>query len=182
MTKPPKKKNPRKSDAPKDESWREGLDWRPGVGIVLLNKHGHVFVAERLDNPGAWQMPQGGIDEGENPEKAVFREMEEEIGTRDAKILGMMEDWVYYDIPQRLAKKLWGGKYRGQKQKWIALEYKGKDGDIDLEAHSHPEFSQWKWVEIADLLDYVVPFKRDVYKRVMKEFTPLTKKLGKANS
>lgn len=182
MTKPPKKKSPPKNKKPADESWRAGRDWRPGVGIVLLNKAGRVFVAERLDNPGAWQMPQGGIDEGEDPEVAVFREMEEEIGTRKAKILGIMEEWVYYDLPERLANKLWGGKYRGQKQKWIALEFTGDDKDIDLEAYSHPEFSAWKWVDIEDLLDYVVPFKRLVYQRVMKEFRPLTKRLGKAKA
>lgn len=153
-------------------------DYRPGVGIVLFNAEGKVLVAERLDNPGAWQMPQGGIDKGEEPEKAVFREMKEEIGTDNALIIGVMQDWVTYDIPERTAKKLWGGKYKGQKQKWIALEYLGTDSDIDLEADDHPEFSQWKWVPIEDLLDYVVPFKRDVYKRVMEEFASLADDLG----
>ena len=144
---------------------------------MLFNRKGDVFVAERLDNPGAWQMPQGGIDEGEDPEVAVFREMEEEIGTRNARILGMMKDWVRYDIPDRTSRKLWGGKYRGQQQKWIALEFMGDDRDIDLEAHHDPEFSQWKWVHISDLLDYVVSFKRDVYRRVMEEFTPYAKQI-----
>lgn len=160
----------------------DGLkDYRPGVGIVLFNAEGKVLVAERLDNPGAWQMPQGGIDKGEEPEKAVFREMKEEIGTKNARIIGMMEDWITYDIPDRTAKKLWDGKYKGQKQKWIALEYLGKDEDINLEADKHPEFSQWKWVPIEDLLDYVVPFKRDVYKRVMAEFTPIADDLRQKN-
>ena len=149
------------------------------MGITLFNAKGEVFVAERLDNLGAWQMPQGGIDDGESPEVAVFREMEEEIGTRNARILGMMDDWVRYDIPERTAKRLWGGKYRGQQQKWIALEFLGTDDDIDLEAHHHPEFSQWKWVPISQLLNYVVPFKRDVYRRVMEEFAVYAQQLKK---
>lgn len=176
MTKRPpqsSKKNPRHNS----DSANDSRTYRPGVGIVLFNRKGDVFVAERLDNPGAWQMPQGGIDEGEAPEIAVFREMEEEIGTRNARILGMMKDWVRYDIPDRTSKKLWGGKYRGQQQKWIALEFMGDDRDIDLEAHHDPEFSQWKWVPISDLLDYVVSFKRDVYRRVMEEFTPYAKQI-----
>jgi putative (di)nucleoside polyphosphate hydrolase len=179
MKKPPQRnssrnnKNRRPSNTPvvdRDVSDRDGRPYRSGVGIALFNRRGEVLVAERLDNPGAWQMPQGGIDDGEAPESAVFREMEEEIGTRDAKIMAMMEDWLRYDLPERTAKKLWGGKYRGQQQKWIALEFLGNDADIDLEAHHDPEFSQWKWVPLTDLLDYVVPFKRDVYRKVMQEF------------
>ena len=156
-------------------------DYRPGVGIVLFNAEGKVLVAERLDNPGAWQMPQGGIDKGEEPDVAVFREMKEEIGTKKARILGQMDEWITYDIPERTAKRLWGGKYKGQRQKWIALEFEGSDDDIDLTADKHPEFKQWKWVPIEDLLDYVVPFKRDVYRRVMEEFTPFTEELKTRN-
>jgi putative (di)nucleoside polyphosphate hydrolase len=144
--------------------------YRPGVGIALFNGDGHVLIAERLDNPGGWQMPQGGIDAGEDPEAAVFREMEEEIGTRNAKIIGMVKDWIYYDFPPPLAKRLWGGKYRGQRQKWIALKFLGKDSDINLNTHTHPEFSRWKWVPLAHLPDYAVPFKRGVYERLIKEF------------
>lgn len=147
--------------------------YRPGIGIVLFSRNGHVFVGERLDNPGMWQMPQGGIDDGEEPEIAVFREMEEEIGTRNARILQVIEDWIYYDIPPRTAQKLWNNRYRGQRQKWIALEFLGDDADIRLDAHSHPEFGQWKWVPLDGLLGYVVPFKRDVYVRVMQEFSAL---------
>ena len=161
---------------------REQMPYRDCVGVAVFNADGRVFVGRRMpeddpehtsEAPSPWQMPQGGIDKGEDPEKAVFREMKEEIGTDNARIIGVMEDWVTYDIPERTAKKLWGGKYKGQKQKWIALEYLGTDDDIDLEADDHPEFSQWKWVPIEDLLDYVVPFKRDVYKRVMEEFGDL---------
>lgn len=151
---------------------RDDRVYRPGVGLVILNAEGMVFVAERLDNPGAWQMPQGGIDEGEDLEIAAFREMEEEIGTRKARILGMLDDWIYYDIPERTARRLWGGKYRGQRQKWIAMAFEGADDDIDLAAHSHPEFSDWKWVPIDSLLDHAVSFKRAVYERVMREFAP----------
>lgn len=166
---PPPPRHRNSSSSPDDA-------YRPGVGIVLFNKDGQVLIAERLDNPGGWQMPQGGIDAGEEPEIAVFREMEEEIGTRNAKILATLEEWIFYDFPPPLAKRLWGGKYRGQKQKWIALKFLGQDGDIRLEAHSDPEFSQWKWVSIDSLLDYVVPFKRAVYERVIKEFSPYSLK------
>ncbi len=145
---------------------------------MLFNRHGQVFVGERLDNPGAWQMPQGGIDEDEDPDVAVFREMEEEIGSRDARIIAAMDGWLTYDIPEKTAKKLWDGKYRGQRQKWIALEFLGDDSDIDLKAFKHPEFSRWKWVPLSDLLDYVVPFKRDIYRRVIEEFTPLAKRFS----
>lgn len=140
------------------------------MGIVLFNKDGHVLIAERLDNLGSWQMPQGGIDAGEAPEIAVFREMEEEIGTRNAEIIAVMEDWITYDFPAALGKKLWKGQYCGQRQKWIALRFKGQDSDIRLDAHSHPEFKQWKWVPLHDLMHYVVPFKRAVYERVIQEF------------
>ncbi len=144
--------------------------YRPGVGIVLLNNAGNVLIAERLDNPGGWQMPQGGIDEGEAPETAVFREMEEEIGTRNAEILGMMNDWICYDFPQALSDRLWDGKYCGQRQKWIALRFLGSDDEIDLTTHDEPEFSAWKWVPFDELTRYAVPFKRAVYAHVVKEF------------
>jgi putative (di)nucleoside polyphosphate hydrolase len=153
--------------------------YRPCVGITLFNKEGLVFVGERLDNPGAWQMPQGGIDEGEDIDIAVFREMEEEIGTRNARILGMINEWIYYDIPARTAKRLWNNRYCGQRQKWVALEFTGSDSDIRLDAFTHPEFGSWKWVPIGALLDYAVPFKRDVYSRVMREFEPFARSLAK---
>ncbi len=144
--------------------------YRPGVGLAIFNQQGFVFVAERLDSPNSWQMPQGGIDEGEDFSVAAFREMEEEIGTRNARIIGMMEEWIYYDIPERTAKKLWDGKYKGQRQKWIALEFLGKDEEINLDFHEHPEFSRWKWISIDELKDHAVHFKKKVYKEVMKNF------------
>ena len=149
--------------------------YRPCVGIALFNARGEVLVAERGDNPGGWQMPQGGIDPGETPETAVFREMKEEIGTDKARIIGMMEDWQYYDLPDALAKKLWGGKYKGQRQKWIALEFTGTDADIRLDTHEHREFMQWKWVALTDVLNLAVPFKRDVYAKVVEAFAPFSR-------
>jgi putative (di)nucleoside polyphosphate hydrolase len=159
-------------------SERDDALYRPCVGITLFNPAGLVFVGERLDNPGAWQMPQGGIDEGEDIDIAAFREMEEEIGTRSARLLGMIDDWIYYDIPAHTAQKLWNNRYRGQRQKWVAMAFTGTDADIRLDAFSHPEFRQWKWVPLAALLDYVVPFKRDVYSRVMAEFEPIARNFG----
>ncbi len=147
------------------------LPYRPGVGIVLFNREGKIFVGKRLDNPAdAWQMPQGGIDEGEDPMTAVFREMEEEIGTRNAEILGAMEEWQHYDIPERLIQKLWNGRYRGQKQKWIALRFLGDDSEINLSAYEHPEFSAWRWAGVDELLDLAIHFKRGVYAKVIDEF------------
>lgn len=144
--------------------------YRAGVGMVIFNRDGNILVAERIHNPGAWQMPQGGIDEGEAPESAVFREMEEEIGTRNAEIIAMMDEWIFYDFPAHTAHKIWGGKYLGQRQKWIALRFLGDDAEIRLDAHSEPEFTRWQWIPLCDLLSYVVHFKRAIYERVMKEF------------
>ena len=155
---------------PKSSSSSPDKAYRPGVGIMLINAEGLVFIAERIDNPGAWQMPQGGIDEGEEPEIAVFREMEEEIGTRNAKIIGVLDEWLFYDFPAHAVQKLFNGKYHGQRQKWIALKFLGKDSDIHLGMHTEPEFSRWKWVPLNDLLNDVVPFKRATYERVMREF------------
>ncbi|MBI3440467.1 MAG: RNA pyrophosphohydrolase [Proteobacteria bacterium] len=145
--------------------------YRAGVGMVIFNRDGLILVAERIHNPDSWQMPQGGIDDGEAPEMAVFREMEEEIGTRNAEILGMMDEWIYYDFPPHTAQKVWGGKYLGQRQKWIALRFLGKDKEIRLDTHSEPEFSRWQWVPIHKLLDHVVHFKRTVYEKVISEFS-----------
>ncbi len=149
--------------------------YRAGVGITLFNREGHILLAERLDYPGSWQMPQGGINEGEEFEAAVFREMEEEIGTRNARILQIMDEWIHYNFPAATSQKLWGGKYRGQRQKWVALRFLGQDSEIRLDTHTSPEFSHWQWVPIYHVLDYVVPFKHGVYERVMKEFSRYAK-------
>jgi putative (di)nucleoside polyphosphate hydrolase len=153
------------------------LPYRPCVGLMLLNQRGDVFVAQRVDQRGeAWQMPQGGIDPGEDPRSAAFRELHEEIGTDKAEILAESQHWHHYDLPAHLVPKVWGGKYRGQAQRWFALHFLGEDCDIDLDAH-HPEFRAWCWVSLERLPDLIVPFKRDVYSKVMAEFRPVVARL-----
>jgi putative (di)nucleoside polyphosphate hydrolase len=143
------------------------LPYRPCVGIMLFNQDGKVFVGKRIDQTvEGWQMPQGGIDKGEEPKQAVLRELQEEVGTGKAKILGEMEDWVTYDLPKHLIGVAFHGKYRGQKQKWFALRFTGTDADIDLTAHE-PEFADFKWVDLKELPDLIVPFKRDIYRQVI---------------
>lgn len=146
------------------------LPYRPGVGIMLLNDANLVFVAKRIDTTSeAWQMPQGGIDDGETPEQAAIRELEEETGVKDAEIIAELPDWFDYDLPENLVSKLWGGRFRGQTQKWFAMRLHGSDDQINIETE-HPEFSQWKWVEIDDLPELIVPFKREMYQRLVDEF------------
>ena len=152
---------------------KDELPYRPCVGAMLVNAKGGVFVAKRLDSiADYWQMPQGGIDEGEDPEKAVLRELQEETGTSKAEIIARSEHWRTYDLPDDLIGKLWGGKYRGQRQKWFALKFLGKDSDINIEAHEIPEFSDWKWVEIGELVNLVVPFKQALYGDIITELQP----------
>jgi putative (di)nucleoside polyphosphate hydrolase len=150
------------------------LPYRPCVGIMLFNRDGLVFVARRIDMVSeAWQMPQGGIDPGEAPVDAAFREMGEEIGTRAAEVMAEAEDWLDYDLPPDLIGKLWRGRYRGQRQKWFALRYLGTDDDIDIETEK-PEFGEWKWVEPLELPGLIVPFKRDLYAELVKRFGHLS--------
>lgn len=149
------------------------LPYRKGVGLMLLNNLGQIFVAKRIDNPGpAWQMPQGGIDHGEDPRATALRELEEEIGTNKAEILAESRDWVTYDLPDELVGKVWKGKYRGQKQKWYILRFTGTESDINI-ATAHPEFSEWRWADLDELVDLIVPFKRELYTRIVEEFRPL---------
>src|SRR5215472_2205619 len=145
--------------------------YRPAVGVMLLNRAGQVFVARRIDMPttAAWQMPQGGIDPGETPRQAAFRELREEIGTDKAEILGESRVWLKYDLPVELARGVWGGRYRGQRQKWFAMCFTGDDADIDL-ATDHPEFNAWKWVSPERLPDVIVSFKRQLYFDILAEF------------
>lgn len=153
------------------------LGYRPCAGFMLANREGKVFVAQRIDSKdiGAWQMPQGGIDPGEDVEQAALRELEEEtgIGAGLVDVIGRMPQPLRYDLPENLIGKLWGGKYRGQEQNWFLGRFKGEDADIDLEAHEPPEFFTWKWVDPEELPDLIVPFKRDVYRAVVKEFRDL---------
>ncbi len=152
--------------------------YRPGVGVVLLNRQGRVFVARRIDTPGdAWQMPQGGIDPGETPIAAAFRELEEETGTGKAELLAESEGWRSYDLPSEIAGRMWGGEYTGQTQKWFALRFVGKDSDIRLDTHDRPEFSDWKWAELEELPSLIVPFKRQLYAEIVAEFAETVRKL-----
>jgi putative (di)nucleoside polyphosphate hydrolase len=145
--------------------------YRPGVGIMLLNRQGQVFVGHRIDMPvsPAWQMPQGGIDPGETPRQAAMRELEEEIGTGKAEILSESRLWLTYDLPAELAGGIWGGRYRGQRQKWFAMRFTGSDEDINL-ATEHPEFDAWQWVAPDRLPELIVPFKRQLYIDILEEF------------
>lgn len=150
--------------------------FRPGVGIVLLNPEGLVFVGQRIDMPGAWQMPQGGIDRGETPAEAAVRELFEETGVRAARLLAETREWVSYDLPRSLsAGKLWKGRYRGQTQKWFAFRFTGRDEDIDLAAHLPQEFGTWAWQPADKVAAGIVPFKRPVYQQVFAAFADLVR-------
>ena len=150
---------------------RESLPYRPCVGVMLIDDAGRAFAAERSDTPGAWQMPQGGIDPGESPRDAALRELEEEIGTARAEVIAETDGWLTYDLPDHLLGKVWKGKYRGQKQKWFLMRFTGRDADIDI-ATEHPEFSRWQWVDPERLPELIVPFKRPVYDQVVAAFRP----------
>src|ERR1700741_3256271 len=151
------------------------LPYRPCVGMMMFNRDGRVFVGKRIDQTlEGWQMPQGGIDDGETPREAALRELEEEIGTRNAEILREYKDWLNYDLPPRLVGVALKGKYRGQTQKWFALRFLGKDSEIDV-ATPHQEFSTWKWLSLAQLPRLIVSFKRDTYAQVIEAFRDLAK-------
>ena len=151
---------------------REDMPYRPCVGIVLINKNGHIFTAERLDTPGAWQMPQGGIDEGEDARDAALRELEEEtsVSPGNIEIIAVNGGWLKYDLPDRLLGKALRGKFRGQKQKWYLAKLIGEESTINLETE-HPEFSKWKWSTVDELVTEIVPFKKDLYQAIVAEFS-----------
>ncbi len=147
--------------------------YRRGVGVMLLNTDKQVWVGRRIDNPtDAWQMPQGGIDEGEDPWATALRELEEETGIPPHLVIRVSEcaERLRYDLPPELQGKLWGGKWKGQVQDWYLCRFFGRDSDVNI-ATEHPEFSEWKWVDPADLPDLIVPFKRDLYRRLLAEFS-----------
>jgi len=153
----------------------EDLPYRPCVGIMLFNRDGQVFVGRRIDQTvEGWQMPQGGIDAGETPAEAGLRELKEEVGTDKAVILREMNDWLSYDLPGHLIGVALHGRYRGQKQKWLAMRFTGHDGDIDIKTHE-PEFATWKWLSIDALPGLIVSFKRDTYRKVIAAFCDLAK-------
>lgn len=153
------------------------LPYRPCAGFMLVNSEGKVFVGERIDKKalGFWQMPQGGIDPGEDNETAALRELQEEtgIGPDLVEIVAPASEPLKYDLPPELLGKVWKGKYRGQIQNWYLGRFLGTDADIDLEAHDPPEFRAYRWVEPEQLPELIVPFKRDVYQRLVDEFEPL---------
>ena len=161
---------------------REGLPYRLCVGVMLLNGQGQVFVGRRADRPDApegvgtwWQMPQGGLDEGEEPEAAARRELEEETGVRSARFIARTRGWHLYDLPAELVGVAWEGRYRGQKQMWFAARFEGEESEIDLGPREgqEQEFDAWRWVTVAELPGLVVPFKRKVYASVIRELGPL---------
>jgi putative (di)nucleoside polyphosphate hydrolase len=148
--------------------------YRPNVGLVLIAPDRRIFAGQRFNMPGAWQMPQGGVDRDETPVEAACRELGEEVGTARALLLRESRDWVTYDVPSDLQPPSWKGRWRGQAQKWFALAFTGADRDIDI-AHdgAHAEFTAWQWMAAADLQRQIVPFKRAVYEIVLKEFADL---------
>jgi len=152
------------------------LPYRPNVGAALFNRDGLVLVARRADMPnaegaaGGWQLPQGGIDADEDPRAAVLRELEEEIGTAKAKVIGEHPDWLYYDFPDSIRASPKFSRWRGQKQRWFALRFLGADADIRLDLDPHPEFDAWRWAELAELPALAVDFKRPIYEALTRSF------------
>lgn len=150
------------------------LPYRPCVGVMLVNAAGHVFVGQRKDRDmDAWQMPQGGVEKGEHAEVAALRELEEETGVspNSVSVVTQTDGWLPYELPHDLVPKIWKGRYRGQEQKWFLLRFHGSDSEINLET-DHPEFSDWRWLPVDDLVANIVPFKRDVYEAVVAAFRP----------
>jgi putative (di)nucleoside polyphosphate hydrolase len=150
----------------------DALPYRPCVGVMLINAQGLIFAGQRIDSTSpAWQMPQGGIDDGEKPREAALRELVEETGiTADlVQFVAKTDDWLTYDLPPDLLGKVWGGKYRGQRQKWFLYRYLGHDDQVAI-ATDHPEFSTWRWIGADEMIAAIVPFKRDVYQQVVNAF------------
>lgn len=163
------------------------LGYRPCVGIMLVNRQGRVWVGQRADTPADaegrgdwWQMPQGGIDAGEDPRAAAMRELYEETQVRSAAIIGETAGWLTYDLPPELIGIAWSGRWRGQRQKWFAARFTGPDSEIDISAPPghQPEFVSWQWAHVDDLVRLIVPFKRSVYEAVVAELGPLARALA----
>ena len=147
-------------------------DFRPNVGMMIMNQKKEIFVGKRIDHPSEfWQMPQGGIDALEEPSIASLREMEEEVGLKKDKVelITQSSDWYYYSLPQDLAETMWKGKYKGQRQMWFLYKFTGNEKDINIHTE-HPEFSDWKWVAKDFLVPNIVPFKKEIYSKVLEEF------------
>ena len=159
------------------------LPYRRCVGGALFSERGLVWVGRRILRRGQqirnyWQMPQGGIDDDEDPSDAVIREIREETGASQVEIIGEIDEWLSYDLPLDLLGKVWGGRYRGQSQKWFALRFQGLDADFHLSRHEKPEFDAWKWTELGSLPNLIVPFKKKIYQRVVDEFEKIRRNLG----
>jgi len=174
------------TDSPKPSIDPETLPYRPCVGQMVINADGLVWAGSRADSQNDaegrgswWQMPQGGIDPGEDPSAAARRELFEETAIRSVEQIGEIPRWLTYDLPAHLVGKAWGGRYRGQKQKWFAYRFIGSDSEINIEPPPglEREFAEWRWTPVSDLLDLIVPFKRDVYREVIAEFAPLARPL-----
>jgi putative (di)nucleoside polyphosphate hydrolase len=149
------------------------LPYRANVGALLFNAAGLVFVGRRADRPTAWQLPQGGVDEGEDPRVAVLRELAEEIGTANAEIIAEHPEMLTYDLPPELVGVAFRGRYRGQRQRWFALRFLGSDAEIRLDADPHPEFTEWRWARLAELPELAVAFKRPIYEELARHFAHL---------
>ena len=150
------------------------LPYRPCVGVMLLNAEGQVFVGQRKDrDTDAWQMPQGGIDPGETPQQAALRELWEETGvTADlVEVIAESEGWMAYDLPHDIVPRIWKGRFRGQEQKWVLMRFQGADDQVNIQTE-HPEFTEWRWQPVDQLVACIVPFKREVYERVLEAFAP----------
>lgn len=151
------------------------LPYRPGVGMCIINKNKHIFVGKRVNTRlDSWQMPQGGIKIGETPSNAAIREMEEEIGSNQGKIISESKNWYSYRIPKALIPKLWEGQYCGQRQKWFLIKFTGHDDDININT-KEKEFEDWRWMDFNILLDHIIPFKYKLYKEVLNEFCGIIK-------
>ncbi len=161
---------------------REALPYRPCVGAVVFNHKGEVLVARRVDSGGdAWQLPQGGIDRGESLIEALRREMREEIGTDNFDIIAESHDWLVYDLPAELVGRAFKGRYRGQRQRWFAVRFLGRDSEIDVATTRHPEFDAWKWVSIEDVPGFAIHFKREVYGAIVDEFRPIALSIAQSS-
>jgi len=149
------------------------LPLRLGVGIVLLNSENKIFVGKRIDNPvNSWQMPQGGVDKNENLLNAAFRELREETGVKNVKLIKEIDTWLTYDLPKNLLGKLWNGKYRGQRQRWFVMRFIGKDEEVNVKT-KNAEFKEWKWIAVDQLTNVVVDFKLQIYKKISEELNML---------
>ena len=152
--------------------------YRKCVGMMILNSTNKILVGRRIDHPsGYWQMPQGGIDENEEPLEAALRELKEEINTANVEILAESKNWYTYDLPKNLRGELWKGKYKGQNQKWFAMKYLGDDNQIQPQSVEKPEFNDWKWIDIEDLPRVAIKFKQDIYRSISVEFYEISKSL-----